>query len=324
LPVWVFQAVVAATAAEIADAVVARQEDRENSRQDATVAISRASQAKVSTLFNRVGLVRTLNIDPVPVVDAISFSRFDWRGRDENAGLPDARDHIEAQLGKFGVRIGRGGYKIKDVHKEKTLLDVDDPKVAHISGGTDVAMVPFKTADAGIPQECSVLFELKTSEKVQRSANGFKQFEPQAVLELLAARCLSHQPGVLVVLTDLVSGAVLYSIEYAEEHASFCVVEKETTLDEMGVLVAEFLADKAVPNESFRPNEAANNPRDTACIAFKRAKLSHDVGLAWEHFEEMAEDAEPNSRERAQLVDQLFRAMDAPYMSSLVHHCMYS
>eukprot|EP01033_Poteriospumella_lacustris_P008369 gene8369-6039_t len=78
----------------------------------------------------------------------------------------------------------------------------------------------------------------------------------------------------------------------------------------MGVLVAEFLGSTAVADASFRPVEADNDPRNFACIAFKKTKLSHDVGLAWEHFEDMAEDTEPNSRERAQLVDQLFRVME--------------
>ena len=314
----------AAACQAIAEAVVAMQVERENSQRNATVVISGATHHEVSQLFKRVGLYRTLNLDPVPV-DSLPyhFTPFDWAGRDEDEGLPDARDHIEVQLKNFGVRIGPGGYKIKDVGKNKTLLDVDDEKVGRIRGGTDVAVVPFMTADAGIHLVCSVLFELKTDANVQKYANGLKEFEPQAVTELLAARCLSQQPGVLVVLTDLVSGAILYKMGYNEADNVFHVAEQETSLDGMGVIVTEFLDRTAVPCATFQPNEAANNPRDIPCIAFKRTKLSHDVGLAWEHFEEMAEDTEPNSRERAQLVDQLFRAMEVPHKSSLVHHCMY-
>ena len=94
----------------------------------------------------------------------------------------------------------------------------------------------------------------------------------------------------------------------------------------MGIVVAEFLANKAVPDASFRPREEDNNIRDQCCIAFKKRKLSHDVGLAWEQFEEMAEDTAPNSRERAErsVVAQLFRAMEVPQLPSFVHHCLYS
>ena len=66
------------------------------------------------------------------------------------------------------------------------------------------------------------------------------------------------------------------------------------------------------------------NPRYNSVIAFKKTKLSHDVGLALEHFNDMATDTEPNSRERAYLVEQLFRSMEVPRMPTLVHYSMYS
>ena len=67
---------------------------------------------------------------------------------------------------------------------------------------------------------CSVLFELKTDEDVLQYQDRLRHFENEALLELLCARCLSRQPGILVVLTDLVSGAILYTIEYSVEYDS--------------------------------------------------------------------------------------------------------
>lgn len=72
-------------------------------------------------------------------------------------------------------------------------------------------------------------------------------------------------------LTDLVSGAMLYKIEYRIEYDSFEVVEKETTLNEMGILLATLLASKAVPDVGFRPREEENNIRDQCCIARKES-----------------------------------------------------
>jgi len=315
----------ALTAEAIAEAVVAKQEEKDISKREMVVTISGATQTKTVAVLNRLDLARIIDDDPVPLASySAHFSPFAWDGRDEDAGLKDAKNHIETQLGKFGVRIGRGGYKVEDVHTAKTLLNFHDPKVGDIRGGTDVVVVPYKTAKGGISTACCVLFELKTDENVLEHENRLRHFENQALLELLSARCLSRQPGILVVLTDLFSGAILYTIEYRIEYDSFEVVEKETTLDEMGILVAEFLASKAVPDAGFRPREEDNNLRDQCCITFKKRKLSHDVGLAWEQFEEMAEDTAPNSRERAELVAQLFRAMEVPQMPSFVHHCLYS
>ena len=106
----------------------------------------------------------------------------------------------------------------------------DKCSIACISGASDVAIVPYKTAKGGINREVSVLFEIKTDENVSQYEDGLIHFESQALVEHLAARCLSYQPGVLVMLTDLVSGAVLYKFEFSPDVHGFEVAEKEITL----------------------------------------------------------------------------------------------
>ena len=276
----------------------------------------------MKVLFKQFGL-NVVTGDPLEAEGGATFEAFCWGGRSEDSGLPDARIHIENQLKKFGVRIGRGGYKVVDVHKNKQLLDFSDEKIGEISGGTDVVVVPYKTANASISRSVSVLWELKTDDNSAQYADALMHFESQGFIELLAARCLSDQPGVLVVITDLVSGAVLLDIVYKEQYAQFDVVEYEVTLDQMGCMVAQFLSETAVPDASYRPMDE-QNPRDVSVIAFKKTKLSHDVGVALEHFNEMVTDTEPNSRERAYLVEQLFRSMEVPRMPTLVHYSMYS
>lgn len=310
-------------AVAVAETVLAKLEERDKAKKDVTVVISSATQSEVDSLLKQVGFHKKVYDGPVISASSVSFTSFDWDHRDEDTALPDARNHVENELKKFGVRIGRGGYAVEDVHLNKNLLNVKDEKVGAISGGSDVAVVPYKTAKSGIDTCICVLFEMKTFDNVSKFIDRLKHFEPQAQVELLASRCLSDQPGVLVVLTDLVSGAILYTIEYDVEHEGFNVVEQEATLDEMGAIVAKFLAETAVPNVSFRPVEAHQNPRDIPVIAFKKTKLSHDVGLALEHFNDMVDDTEPNSRQRVYLVEQLFRSMEVPRMPTMVHHCMY-
>eukprot|EP01031_Cornospumella_fuschlensis_P028981 gene28981-34975_t len=253
-----------------AAAVVASLRE-EKSKKDSIVAISSATQSYVQSVFKQVGL--TTVVEEAPEADSEAhFEKFYWGGRNEEDGLPDACSHIERQLKKFGVTIGRGGYKVVDVHTNKHLLDVSDDKIGEITGGTDVVVIPNKTANSSISRTACVLWELKTDENAAKHSNSLMHFESQGCLELLAARCLSDQPGVLVVLTDLVSGAVLLSMVYRELYGSFDVVEYQATLDQMGCMVACFLSDTAVPDASFRPIDE-QNPRDLAVIAFKKTKL---------------------------------------------------
>jgi hypothetical protein len=307
---------------ELADVIVAKLDERDKTKKDVTVVISSATQTKVDSLFKQVGFHKKVYDGPV-ITPSGNFTPFDWGQRDEDTALPDACNHIEDELKKFGVLIGRGGYAVEDVHLNKNLLNVRDERVGAISGGIDVAIVPYKTAKSGIDTCICVLFAMRTSNNVSKYIDRLKHFEPQAQVELLASRCLSDQPGVLVVLSDLVSGAIIYSIEYDMVHEGFNVVEQEATLNEMGAIVAKFLAETAVPDVGYRPVEARRDPRDIPVIAFKKTKLSHDVGLALEHFSDMAEDTEPNSRERASLVEQLFRSMEVPRMPTMVLHSMY-
>lgn len=82
--------------------------------------------------------------------------------------------------------------------------------------------------------------------------------------------------------------------------------------------VMEFMAEKSIPNAGFHPNEEANMARNIGVITFKKTKLSHDVGLAWEHFNNFVGYTEPDSLERIALVRDLFRELDVPYMPTVL------
>ena len=305
--------------------VLVKLEERDKANKNVPAMISTATQTEVQALFKSVGLHAKVYDGPVVSTPSVKFTAFNWNERGEKAALPEARDHVEKELKKFGICIGqRGGYSVEDVHLRNNLLDVKDEKVGVICGGSDIAVVPYKTGSSSINTCICVLFEIKTAENVEKSNSGLKLFEPQAQIQLLASRCLSDQRGVMVVLTDLVSGAILYTVEHVANNGQFNVVEQEVSLDDMGANVATFLTDIAVPDVYYRPVEAHQDPRDISVIAFKKTKLCNDIGLALEHFNDMVDDIEPNSRERALVVDQLFRSMEVPQMSSIVHHCLYA
>ena len=87
--------------------------------------------------------------------------------------------------------------------------------------------------------------------------------------------------------------------------------------------MAKFLKEQAVPDVSFSPMEDGNE-RDIPVLEFKKTKLSHNVGLALGHFNEMREETELNSRERALLMADLFRAMEVPRILTMVQYSMYA
>jgi hypothetical protein len=281
-------------------------DEREREKKETTVVISSASVAMAKLLYNRAGLIiedgLPLQLEP----SDRQFVPFDWNDKSESERTPIARNYLETELAKFNVRFGRGGFKLVDIHSDNSILNLSDEKIGKISGGSDFMIVPYTTACESYSACASVLFELKTSKVIEEA--GFQRYVPQGLFEFLSARCLSNQPGVLVILTDLSSGAMSFDMSYVPEDNSFVVRKYTLTLDGMATMVSKFLTETAVPRASYRPREERNDPRETTVIAFKKMKMSNDMGLAWEHYNDMVDDTKPWSRERVQLVQELFNS----------------
>ena len=304
---------------DLATLVVKKIEERERKRSTA-VQISTASDTNVKHFFKIVGFGVSKG-PKIPEVDP-QVDKFPWNNRDENEALEDVRNYIEERLKKYDAPIKNvDGFKVVDVHKMRNLLSIDDEKIGSINGGTDILIVPSMTDEMGFNKTINVVFEIKTAANLEK---GYEKFEKQCFLELLCARVLSDQPSVLVILTDLSSGAMSFEIQYAVDYKRFTVHKTELSLNQLWTTVTKFLAEKAVPDVSFFPVEESGIERDLPVIEFKKTKLSHNVGLALEHFDEMREDTEPNSRERALLMADLFRAMEVPRMPTMVHYSMHA
>lgn len=72
---------------------------------------------------------------------------------------------------------------------------------------------------------------------------GFSISEPQALLELLAARCMTNQRNVLVILTDVTTKAVAFAVDYDAVLKYLIFSIKLTILVTNGQFVSSFLAD---------------------------------------------------------------------------------
>jgi hypothetical protein len=247
------------------------------------------------------------------------FLVFDWHNYAENDKIPDALNHFQTELTKFGCVFGRGGYKILDVHSNKSFLNYYDKKFGKISGTSDLAIVPYKTAKSGAMFQTVALIELKSEINVQQ-AGGLFSFSNQAKLELISAWCLSHQ-RVLVVLTDLVSGAMVFELNYEPTNESFGLIEYSVSLSQMAFLVTTYLTTKVKPDANYLPidDDEFSKPK----LVFKRNKLSYEDDIAWENFKDFGSMLQPGSLERCQLVAQLMSSFESHHPISNYSH-MYA
>ena len=151
---------------------------------------------------------------------------------------------------------------------------------------------------------CLIVFVLFT---VRFAAVSFQR---QSIMELCSARCTSNQPGILVIITNLVSGAAAFSTtSYDEVTKTLHVKRTMLTLGQIFPFITEFLSSFAKPNPIFVPTLDSDNIVEQSVVKFKRAKLSGVEGsIAWEHLEEELLDNNSDGRTRVLLTKDFFRS----------------
>jgi hypothetical protein len=289
-----------------------------------SLVMSNVSATALGSVLNRFHMVVTE--DNASSTDEMIFPPFVWNQRDEDdaQAFAEVFVHIQENLKNFGVPIDndRGGiFKLCDVHSTQGLLNVDDDKVGKMRGGCDLAIVPSSTAPMSYAKEIIIIFELKTE------VRGYKYSCGQAIVELLAAKCLSNQPNVLVVLTDVATGAIAFHVQWHPDHPDDFSI-KQWNMDSLGAmahLVKTFLNEWGQAQGDFIPHADSNDPKEMQVLNFKRRKLSSGITstVEWEHFSELREDTEPNSLERVNLTRQLFSSWGVERMPSLLNPSMY-
>jgi hypothetical protein len=246
----------------------------------------------------------------------VSFQPFQWMDA-EDRDTPRAISHLEQELKKFGVKFGRGNYKMYDVHSDHTLLSLDDEKMGTpLSGGTDLIIAPFGIAMESVIQNSCVAFEFKTKEAVDKK-QGFASFVSEATMELIASNYHSNQLT-LVVLTDLCTDNCML-LTFIRETGKLAIMKYfDVTLDQMAIFVSSHLQQNcfAIRNYSLPDFDDGIKESESIKKEWKKLRVSNFTSsLQWEHFQEMMDDAPLGSKKRAMVIKEHFRQLDLSYLS---------
>ena len=160
-------------------------------------------------------------------------------------------------------------------------------------------------------QAC-VLFEWKTPIDLEAHS---EESTAQAKVELIAARCLSRQPLVSVVLTDMSSKAIIYQFAFNESENKFYIKTMCINVKQICPYVFSFLQAYAEPSPLFTPSVDSERAIERALVALKRQKINGDIPFALEHLlEEMEDDSPENLHHRRALAISFFQSLDPEHV----------
>lgn len=238
------------------------------------------------------------------------FTPFNWT-TNEDSGTASAMRHLRDQLStNFDMNLENSNFELVDIHSIHDFLNVQDEKIGKVSGGTDLIIVPSDIATISYQAGLCVLFELKTATAYPAKKNKYKA---QSLLELVCARYLSNQPCVIVVLTDLFSEAIVYSINLVDGGYQF--FEYTLSLSQMADFVVEFIASQC---RRSAISLSDSREEDLAAISFKRKYQTMITSLAWERYVDEVGDTQPWSADRRQLIADVMMSCGVEEMPSIL------
>ena len=235
-----------------------------------------------------------------------TFAKFNWESKSEVQGAPNAISFVREQLSD-SVDFGTDGYKLFGLRSQQQYLDTVISRKYALKGTSDVAIAPYYTVEAYSAYAACVLIEFKTT------AQFHHDNIPQLLAETLALRCLSCQPAVLCVLTDLNDGAFVAKTAWNAVCMKTSIdVSNKVTVSQMYRCIADFLRTSTVPEMSKIPlnPELLYDPVFEPAMQMKKLlkRKRGDSSSAVEQYEELAEGTLPFSRERALAVRHLFQS----------------
>ena len=287
-----------------------------------SIAFSTANQGQFKAVLSRLNLSV---LSESASIQGIETTPFVWGSDTESQGTARAVVHICDGLIKAGVILDqKGGFHVYDTHNDSNVLSFSDERVGKLKGGTDVIIAPYQVDESCLQSKLAVIIELKTLKSITSNASQFddSSLRNQTVLELCSARCLSDQPGILAILTDLTTGAVAYEA-VMEAGAGYFIRKVPLQLNQVYPYIAQFLGQYAIPDPLLPYAAVSDDPRLHDVTQFKRARLS--VGqstLAMEHWEELHGMTEPWSRERAMATRDLFQSLGVEYTPTVLEYAM--
>jgi hypothetical protein len=89
------------------------------------------------------------------------------------------------------------------------------------------------------------------------------------------------------------------------------------TISQGAQFVADHIAKDCVPTKNHKL-EFGEKDADLTLRVFKKSRVSPlEDSVEWEHFQDMLQDSAPRTRERAEIINQLYRSCDFPQPSFL-------
>ncbi len=236
-------------------------DEREKKQKQETIVVSEATNKKAQDLVQKIkfSVVASRFLSSIQQPHCEPFT---WLG-DEASGTPAACIHLRGLLTQAGVNFD-AEFQLEDCHTNKQLLDFSDDNIGKITGGTDLVITPIYTAVISRPHQICVIVELKTTAKM--SERGIDAFNAPAIVEFVSANCLSYQPSIMAVLTDLNSHSKAWVSRYDPLREHIIVLEySNLSLSAMVSLMAEHLNTAVIKTmHSYLSHPAQNQKRNEA------------------------------------------------------------
>lgn len=127
-----------------------------------------------------------------------------WEYPDENAAAEELRLYHEEHLRLYGIKLGRGGFAVKDMHKLHPLCFRHGEKV--YKGGVDAALVPYGVNVGSAHQLMRIGWEHRQSGKAKLC---YRQHHPQAAHADLVDRPLKFEDDCAQVVCVIIAAAAV-------------------------------------------------------------------------------------------------------------------
>lgn len=247
----------------------------------------------------------------------VAFTPFPWGNRKEDSAIDEVYTYLNNDLTARGI-LADGGYKLYNTHASRSLLNSNLAEDITLCGSTDFVIAPDGLKASTCRSSLCILFEIKSGREMQK---GIENFLNQGYGEAFAARCLSAQPNVMVIISDLATKATELTFEYNAAHNKVCLIETDVSLLAMVDRIAVFLDVNCEADALFDVKEMRGHPRPQDQVALTFFDTITAVGgsggnVVADHWAEMMEDAK-DVEEKAEILAEMFRVHDQPVPSIL-------
>ena len=235
---------------------------------------------QVQAVLKRLDLV-VLSIS-ISSIQGIETTPLRWGSDTQSQDTPTrAIEHIRDGLIKAGASLNqKGGFHIYDTHNDTDILSFSDERVGKLKGGTDVIIAPYQVEELCLYSKLAVIIDLIPSTSTLLTTNTSQLFDSSGtdlkvpmILKLCSARCLSDQPGILAIVTDLTTGAVAYEA-LVEADTGYFIRKTPLQLNQLYPYIAQFLGQLATPDPLLPYAAGSDDPRLYDVTQFKKARLS--------------------------------------------------